>query len=122
MTDYEPDAPLPGLEPSPPSAGEVEVAARRTLRALADGLDEHQALPAQALVTVARQLDRAASSAKAKDYAVANLVAQLRENYLLLVPTSGGDEQDAWSELVGQFRDAWSGADLRDPTQPGTAV
>lgn len=118
MTEFEPDAPLPGLEPTPPAAGEVELAARRTLRALIDVLEEQHALPAQALVTVARQLDRAAGSTKAKDYAVANLVAQLRENYLLLVPESTGGDGDAWSELVAQFRDAWSGTDLCDPAGP----
>ena len=99
---------LPGLEP--PAAdrrpGEVEAAARRTLVALEgdDLIEERHAVLCQALVTLARQYDRAASSPHAKAYGIAQLHAQLLATMEQLLPSQeGGDDDDAWSQLERQI-------------------
>jgi hypothetical protein len=110
--------PLPGLEIAPThGAGEVEAAARRTLAALSEAghLDERHAVVMQALLTGARQLDRAAASGKAKDYGVANLLVQLRETFLVLMPEDGGEPDDEWTKLVERLRGA---APVRYTPQP----
>jgi hypothetical protein len=111
MTD---ETPLPGMEADPVRAdGPVTAAARRTIAALGPVLDESHAVMCAALVTTAQQLDRAAASSRAKDYGVANLVAQLRETWHALIPDAvdgGGD--DAWDDLAADLRRA---AALRDP-------
>lgn len=100
------DAPtLPGLEPARAGIGEVERAARASIAALGDQVEPRKAVVVQTLVTVARQIDRAVNSAKAKDYAVANLVAQLRETFAVLEPQTGGD-LDAFDQLASELRDA----------------
>lgn len=103
------DEPLPGLEPAQAgTVGEVERAARRTIAALVGVLDDRHALTMQTVVTLARQLDRAAGSAKSKDYGVANLAAQLREFLALLLPeeTTEGGAGDEWDELARELRAA----------------
>lgn len=121
MSDHD-DQPLPGLEPDQPADGAVLKAARRTLRALedADQLTEQHAVMAAALVTVARQLDRAANSGRAKEYAVANLVAQLRDTWTALVPETQEGGSDAFDQLATDLRNAAAiearrAAALRDP-------
>lgn len=121
-TDPRDDQPLPGLEPDQPADGAVLKAARRTLRALedADQLTEQHAVMAAALVTVARQLDRAANSGRAKEYAVANLVAQLRDTWTALVPETQEGGSDAFDQLATDLRNAAAiearrAAALRDP-------
>lgn len=112
------DTPLPGLEDDRPGDGTVTVAARRTLRALeaAGHLDDTHAVMAAALLTAATALDRAAHSGRAKEYAVANLTAQLRETWAALMPEAvEGGGTDAWDQLAADLRGA---AALRDPAQP----
>lgn len=95
---------LPGLEQPRRPTGEVEASARTTLAALAPDLDDRQAVMAQALVTIARQLDKAVGSRTAKDYGVANLVAQLRDTYLVLAETpEGGEDGDAFDRLAREL-------------------
>ena len=97
----EPD-PLPGLDVPDRPAGDVELAARRTIAALdeAGQIAEVDAVVLQALVTLARQYDKAANSTKAKEYAVANLHAQLLATIERLNPNAeGGDDDDPWTEL-----------------------
>lgn len=111
-TDFDPDDELlPGLgEPDRAAGlmGLVERAARRTIAGLEDRLDESHAVMCEALLTAARQLDRAATSSKAKDYGVANLLAQLRETYVVLRGDSpeGGEGSDPFDELAGDLRAA----------------
>jgi hypothetical protein len=98
--------PLPGLEPGRPGEGRNEAAARRTIGAFhAAGLvDEQHAVMCEALLTCSRQLDRASSSAKAKDYGVAALIAQLRETYQVLAPEPvEGGERSAWDEFLDEL-------------------
>jgi len=98
------DAPLPGLELRESPTGEVEQAARRTIAALdADGLleDRHAAV-CQALVSVARAYDRAMTSAKAKEYAVANLHAQLLATLEALPTPAASDDDDPWTQFQRQ--------------------
>lgn len=118
MTD--PDTPLPGLEPAAPvDAGAVELAARRTITALEGDIDERHAVIAQTLLTVARQLDRAANARNAKDYGVANLVAQLRETYLVLAVDNENErgDGDPFDRLA---RELGRAAAVRDAPQPST--
>ena len=118
--DYDPDdAVLPGLEPARSGAGVNELAARRTLTALANVslVGEREAVIMEALLTAARAIDRATSSGRAKEYGVAELLGQVRELYRVLVPedTEGGGD-DEWSQLVAELRR--SGTAPRDPAQP----
>lgn len=108
------DLPLPGLESPMPGEGPVTAAARRTIAALesASLLDEHHAVMCAALLTTAQQLDRAARSSRAKDYGVANLVAQLRETWTALAPITPEGRNDAWDTLADDLRRA---AAVRDP-------
>lgn len=102
------DAPLPGLELREAPTGEVEQAARRTIAALAaDGLleDRHAAV-CQALVSVARAYDRAMTSAKAKEYAVANLHAQLLATLEALPSPEAGVEDDEWTKFQRELERA----------------
>lgn len=112
-TDFDQvDATLPGLEPE--SRGLVspgnEAAARRTLAALSRGglYGEQQAVIGEALLTCARQLDRAASSTRSKDYGVAALLAQLDDLYERLTPDdmTGGGSGDAFDQLAAELRAA----------------
>jgi hypothetical protein len=94
--DFDQDeAQLPGIAEPDRLQGDNEAAARRTIRALSSAqlVNEQHAVMCEALLTAARQLDRAASSSRSKDYGVANLLAQLRETYVVLVPdvVEGGD-------------------------------
>lgn len=113
MTDDH-DAPLPGLETPTPGEGPVTAAARRTIAALESAalLDEFHAVMCAALLTTAQQLDRAATSTRAKDYGVANLVAQLRETWTALAPEAKEGGNDAWDQLAEDLRRA---AAVRDP-------
>lgn len=112
------DTPLPGLEDDRPGDGAVTKAARRTLQALhTDGhLTESHAVMAATLLTLTVSLDRAATTGRAKEYALANLAAQIRETWTALMPEAaeGGDD-DAWTQLADDLRSA---AALRDPVQP----
>jgi hypothetical protein len=125
-TDFDQaDATLPGLDPAPRgnvSAGN-EAAARRTLAALSRGglYGEQQAVIGEALLTCARQLDRAASSPRAKDYGVAALLAQLDDLYERLTPDdmTGGGSGDAFDQLAADLRAAAMGHGLDGR---GTAV
>jgi len=109
------DGALFGLDPTPTEPGAVEAAARRSLAALAGVLDDRHAVMAAGLVTAARQLDRAAASSKAKDYGVANLLAQLRETWAALMPTEEGTSRDPWDELA---RELGRAAAVRDTAEP----
>lgn len=112
------DATLPGLGTPDHLEGEVERSARTTLAAMAGQLDARHAVICQTMLTVARQLDRAANSRNAKDYGVANLVAQLRETYLVLVPDKPeGGEGDAFDRLA---RELGRAAVVRNSPQPIT--
>jgi hypothetical protein len=122
-TDYdqvETELALPGLAAEQPGTGNNERAARRTLAALVklSLVGEREAVMMEALMTTARQLDRASSSSRSKDYGVANLVRELRETYLALLPEQGegGDGTDEWSLLVAELRR--SGTAPRDPAEP----
>lgn len=114
MNDDVAQAPLPGLEAPTPGEGPVTAAARRTIAALeaASLLDEYHAVMCAALLTTAQQLDRAARSSRAKDYGVANLVAQLRETWSALAPETTEGGNDAWDLLADDLRRA---AAIRDP-------
>jgi hypothetical protein len=116
--DFDPmDAPLPGLGGNDSrTSGEVERAASQTIADLAPQLEARHAVMCQALLTCARQLDRAATSSQAKDYGVANLVAQLRETYLVLVDGKEGGAGDVWSELLAEIRGGEP--TVGNPTQP----
>lgn len=120
------DAQLPGLEPGPPGQGKNEEAARRTIKALKVSglLAESHSVMCEALLTAARQLDRASSSARAKDYGVANLLAQLRETYLVLVSDvdKEGGERSAWDDFLDDLANGvGGGAPVRDPAEPTTS-
>lgn len=110
---------LPGLEEPDTPTGAVELAARRTLAALDSEqlLKDRDALLCQALVTLAHQYDRAASSSRAKDYAIANLHAQLLATIAELpVPvTEGGDPDDPWKQLENELAKQGE-AKVRDAT------
>ena len=117
----EPD-PLPGLGHPPEVQGDVERAARRTLAALdaEDLLEERDAVLCQSLLTLAHQYDRAANSTKARDYAIANLHAQLLSTIDQLMPERGGedDDDDPWTALE---RDLAAAAIARNATDAGPA-
>jgi hypothetical protein len=116
------EALLPGVGAPPALAGANERAAHRTIAALrADQLvGEQHAVMLEALLTAARQLDRASTSTKAKDYGVANLLAQLRETYLVLAPPTGeGGERSAWDEFLDDLANrSGSSTAARDPAEP----
>jgi hypothetical protein len=119
--DYAPDDPiLPGLEPPRAGAGANELAARRTLAALVEigTVGEREAVIMEALLTAARAIDRATASGRAKEYGVAELLAQVRELFRVLVPedAEGGDTNDEWSQLVARLRRG--GTAPRDPAEP----
>jgi hypothetical protein len=100
------EALLPGLEPPSAAAGRNERAAHRTIVALktAGLVDEQHAVMLEALLTAARQLDRASTSTRSKDYGVANLLAQLRETYQVLAPPPAeGGEQSAWDQFLNDL-------------------
>ncbi len=107
--------PLPGLEPPAIPAGEVEAAARRTIVALEaqDLIAERDAVLTQALVTLARQYDRAAAGA-AKSYAVANLHAQLLATIEQLPRLEEGDDDDPWTKLERTIHEQQCDAAARD--------
>lgn len=123
-SDFAPDdAGLPGLDEPDRLQGLNELAARTTIRALhrAHLVNEQHAVMLEALLTAARQLDRAATSSKSKDYGVANLLAQLRETYLVLVPDApeeggGRDPFDLFLDELAEERRG--GPTLRDPSEP----
>ena len=106
---------LPGLDaldaPGAPAAGELEVAARQTIAAWhAESLvGPRDAVMLAALVVAARQLDRETTPLRGKHigkgYAVANLLAQLRETFVVLRPEDAGEgDGDAFDELAGELR------------------
>lgn len=122
---FEDDSALPGLDTDAPvPAGGVglnERAAERTIAALAKAemLDDTQAVLAQALRSAARQLDRAMSSTRSKDYGVSALVAQVRETHAALIPEQAeGGVVDAFDQLARQIHEAHarSHAEVRDAT------
>lgn len=129
-TDFDQaEAQLPGVDL--PGVGEPterllqglnEEAARRTIRALQSGglLFESHAVMCEALLTAARQLDRAATSQRAKDYGVANLLAQLRETYLVLVSDvdKEGGERDPYDQFLDELAEAERrGSTVRDASE-----
>lgn len=120
-TDYEQDeAALPGLEPEAPGAGANERAARRTIAALsaADEVDEKHAVMCEALLTAARQLDRASNNLRSKDYGVAELIGQLREVYKVLAPErEEGGPTDAFAEFLDELDRERGTAPVRHPTE-----
>lgn len=100
---------LPGLEPPAPCESALTRAARRTIVQLeALGLlDDRHAVVCQLV------LDLSGRVAGAKDYAAANLSAQLLAAYQLLIPQSEGGGGDAWDEFVADLRR--SATEARDP-------
>lgn len=103
---------LPGLEDQA-GDGAVLRAARQSLRALEQsGLyTETGAVMGQALLTCARQLDRATAAGTSKDYGVAQLVAQLRETWSVLVPIAGEERAgDGFALLAAELREAAANA------------
>lgn len=103
---------LPGLEQDQAGDGAVLRAARQSLRALeaAGVFNEAGAVMGAALVTTARQLDRAVSGGRAKDYGVAQLVAQLRETWSVLVPEETAGAGDGFDLLAAELREAAANA------------
>lgn len=110
--DQLPALELPGLEADQAGDGDVLKAARRSLRALeqAGVFTDAGAVMGAALVTTARQLDRAVSGGRAKDYGVAQLVAQLRETWSVLVPDETGNGSDGFDQLAAELREAAANA------------
>ena len=106
--------PLPGLEPAPQGSSVLRQAAHRSIVALeaADYLDETHA------VITALILDLSGRIARAKDYAAANLSAQLLAAYAVITPESEGGGTDAFAELVADIRR--STAQARDPLDART--
>lgn len=123
MTD-DPTLDLPGLAPASGTDSALERAARRTIAALvADGdldLDGRGALPAQLLLTLSRAADAGTRAGRAS--AVAMSAAQILSCLDRLDPDAqdGGDDDDEFSRLVREFREAATGgpAATRDTTQP----
>jgi hypothetical protein len=118
------DIALPGLDPARAGAGANELAARRTIAALAiDGhVGETESVMCEGLLTAARQLDRAAANGRSKDYGVAELLGQLRELYKVLIPPvveEEGSEPDAWTDFLDQLARGDGGSSpVRDPAEP----
>lgn len=109
---------LPGLnEPERPPA-DIELAARRTIKALADSelLEERDAVLCQSLVTLARQYDQAAApGGRSKAYAIAQLHAQLLATIEQLpMPAEGGDDDDEWTRLEKRLAEERRQAAARD--------
>lgn len=92
---------LPGLEEPAPTEGLVARAARRTLAALdaEDLLTERDAVLCQSLISLAIAYDRAATSSRAKEYAIANLHAQLLSTIEQLPKPAEETADDPWTEL-----------------------
>lgn len=105
---------LPGLEPPSPSEPALKRSARRTIVQLeALGLlDDRHAVVCQLLLDLADRFPRA------KEYAAANLAAQLLAAYQLLIPESEGGGGDDWDEFVAELRR--SAAEARDPADART--
>lgn len=125
-TDFDQgDAALPGLEPARPGAGSNEIAARRTIAALAGDqlVGPVHAVMCEALLTACRQLDRASTSGRSKDYGVAELIGQIREVYKVLAPeVEEGGETDAWQQFLDDLANgSGGGTAVRDPSVPGPA-
>ena len=109
---------LPGLEAPARSASRLELAARRTIKALrAEGLlTERHAVLCQLMLDLAEVIDAGRRNGKASAAAMA--AAQLTAAYELMVPDDepGGDENSEWSRLVAELRG--SGTPPRDPAEP----
>lgn len=120
MTDFDPDdVALPGLDPPRPGAGANELAARRTIAALAvEGhVGETESVMCEGLLTAARQLDRAVANGRSKDYGVAELLSQLRELYKVLIPPEVEEEvePDEWTAFLDELaRGDGGSAPVRD--------
>jgi hypothetical protein len=120
--DFDPDdsaLPIPGMEARVGEGGN-EKAARRTIAALVadQEVGEKQSVMCEALLTAARQLDRASSNTRAKDYGVAELIGQLREVYKVLAPDrEEGGEPDAWTQFLDDLAASGSGAPVRDTAE-----
>jgi hypothetical protein len=103
------DTPLPGLEDDgrPTGVTELELAARRSLSALAAAgvLDESHALPMALIMDLARAVAIGTRTGHASAAAMA--AAQLREAYAMLpaLPDAPTDD-DPWSVLVAELRAA----------------
>jgi hypothetical protein len=91
---------LPGLEPPKVGESALKRSARRTIVQLeALGLlDDRHAVVCQLMLDLADRVDRA------KDYAAANLGAQLLAAYTLLIPQAEGGAGDDWDEFVADLR------------------
>lgn len=109
---------LPGLEDPERPAAAIELAARRTIKALdaADLLEERDAVLCESLVTLARQYDQAAApGGRSKAYAIAQLHAQLLATIEQLPrPDDGGDDDDEWTKLEKQIEAERRAAAVRD--------
>lgn len=121
--DWTPDdqaLPLPGLEDDRDQDSALERAVRRTIRALdAQGLlTEIHAARCQLLLDLARGYARSTAGGKVTvaASAVAGQIQALLES--LPEPVEGG-EQDAWSQLVAEFRAAGRGTASGHAADPG---
>lgn len=105
---------LPGLEEPPAAAGALELAVRKTIRALDDLnlLEPRHALTCQLMIELAQAV--AAGRAARRASAVALAAAQLREAFLSLPePETEGGTDDAWTQLADDLRAAGEAA-IRD--------
>jgi hypothetical protein len=127
-SDFEADEQLlPGLEPPARGESPLQLATRRTIAGLnrAGLLDERHAMVTQLLLDLAEVHDVGRRHGKASAAAMA--AAQMLAGYQLLMPEapSGGDDNDEWTRLANELRQAHqdvvaelgrSGPTVRDST------
>lgn len=97
--------PLPGLERPKAGVTDLELAARRSLDALARAnlLNESHSLPMALILDLARAVAHGTATGKASAAALA--AAQLREAWQLLPAMEQAPAEDEWTQLARQLRE-----------------